>query len=125
MNQHKGQDEMNPKVFVSHASEDKDRFVLTFAPKLRDQGVESWGDRGGVVWRGALRGHEPAGHGGFPPGLRGVVADAARRARGLEGRPGGFKGQMQLYGRWYGYGVLPVPSVGDNVTVILFRSDPV
>ena len=36
---------MNPKVFVSHASEDKERFVLAFAAKLRAQGVDAWVDR--------------------------------------------------------------------------------
>ena len=29
-----------PKVFVSHASEDKDRFVVEFVRRLRENGVE-------------------------------------------------------------------------------------
>jgi len=36
---------MHPKVFVSHASEDKDRFVTSFATKLRENGVDAWLDR--------------------------------------------------------------------------------
>lgn len=36
---------MNPKVFVSHASEDKERFVLSFATKLRENGIDAWVDR--------------------------------------------------------------------------------
>jgi hypothetical protein len=36
---------MNPKVFVSHASEDKDRFVTNFATKLRVNGVDAWLDK--------------------------------------------------------------------------------
>jgi TIR domain len=36
---------MNPKVFVSHASEDKDRFVLGFARKLRESGIDAWLDK--------------------------------------------------------------------------------
>ncbi len=36
---------MNPKVFLSHASEDKERFVLDFARKLRESGVDVWLDR--------------------------------------------------------------------------------
>lgn len=36
---------MNPKVFISHASEDKERFVLNFAKKLRDNGVDAWLDK--------------------------------------------------------------------------------
>ncbi len=35
----------NPKVFISHASEDKDRFVLAFAQRLRQRGVDAWLDR--------------------------------------------------------------------------------
>jgi len=36
---------MNPKVFISHASEDKDRFVLAFAEKLRARGIDAWLDK--------------------------------------------------------------------------------
>lgn len=36
---------MPPKVFVSHASEDKERFVMNFATKLRENGVDAWLDR--------------------------------------------------------------------------------
>lgn len=36
---------MNPKVFVSHASEDKERFVLEFATKLRNCGIDAWLDK--------------------------------------------------------------------------------
>jgi len=34
-----------PKVFVSHASEDKQRFVIPFATALRERGVAAWVDR--------------------------------------------------------------------------------
>ena len=34
-----------PKVFVSHASEDKDRFVVEFARRLREHGVDAWLDQ--------------------------------------------------------------------------------
>lgn len=37
---------MNPKVFICHASEDKEKFVLEFASKLRQNGVDAWVD----VW---------------------------------------------------------------------------
>lgn len=36
---------MPPKVFVSHASEDKDRFVIEFAKRLRARGVDAWLDK--------------------------------------------------------------------------------
>jgi hypothetical protein len=34
-----------PKVFLSHASEDKERFVLNFAKKLREKGIDVWLDK--------------------------------------------------------------------------------
>lgn len=34
-----------PKVFLSHASEDKERFVLDFATRLRERGIDVWLDR--------------------------------------------------------------------------------
>lgn len=34
-----------PKVFVSHASEDKARFVLGFATRLRSIGIDAWLDK--------------------------------------------------------------------------------
>lgn len=37
--------EVHPRVFVSHASEDKERFVLGFARRLRENGVDAWIDR--------------------------------------------------------------------------------
>ena len=38
-------DDTAPRVFVSHASEDKTRFVLPFAEQLRARGVDAWVDR--------------------------------------------------------------------------------
>ena len=32
------------KVFISHASEDKDRFVLDFAKRLRTNNIDAWID---------------------------------------------------------------------------------
>ena len=36
---------MNPKVFLSHAKEDKNRFVIDFAEKLRNNGIDVWLDK--------------------------------------------------------------------------------
>lgn len=36
---------MSHKVFVSHASEDKDRFVLRFSERLRQKGIDAWLDK--------------------------------------------------------------------------------
>jgi len=34
-----------PKIFISHATADKDRFVLAFAIRLRNSGVDAWVDQ--------------------------------------------------------------------------------
>ncbi|HWF46503.1 MAG TPA: toll/interleukin-1 receptor domain-containing protein, partial [Bryobacteraceae bacterium] len=36
---------MNPKAFISHASEDKDRFVESFAERLVSKGIDAWLDK--------------------------------------------------------------------------------
>lgn len=36
--------ENTQKVFISHASEDKERFVIPFAKRLRSQGIDAWVD---------------------------------------------------------------------------------
>lgn len=36
---------MPPRVFISHASEDKGRFVVDFARRLREKGVDAWLDQ--------------------------------------------------------------------------------
>lgn len=36
---------MNPRVFICHASDDKERFVLGFAEKLRTKGIDAWVDQ--------------------------------------------------------------------------------
>lgn len=33
------------KVFISHASEDKERFVIPFATRLRNDGIDAWVDK--------------------------------------------------------------------------------
>lgn len=36
---------MAPRVFISHASEDKERFVIPFSTELRKNGVDAWVDQ--------------------------------------------------------------------------------
>jgi len=57
------------------------------------------------------------------PELDNVVPDAATRRAALAERPSGYTGELQLYGRWYGYGYVPMPNIGDDVGMMLFRAD--
>ncbi len=36
---------MNPKVYLIHASEDKEKFVIDFAKRLRGKGIDVWLDK--------------------------------------------------------------------------------
>lgn len=59
-----------------------------------------------------------------PPEVTEMVPDHATRTNGLARSPGGFTGDLQLHGRWYGYAVVPTPSIGEDVGVVVMRSDP-
>ncbi len=37
--------EASPKAFISYATEDKARFVVPFATRIREQGVNAWVDQ--------------------------------------------------------------------------------
>ncbi len=56
-----------------------------------------------------------------PPDLDDLVPDGAVRRAGLEESPGGFTGELMLMGRPYGFGVVPVPSLGEDVGIVVIR----
>jgi len=49
------------KAFISHASEDKQRFVEAFAKRLREKGVDAWYDEWEIHPGDNLRGQVAAG----------------------------------------------------------------
>ncbi|MCS6797607.1 MAG: hypothetical protein NZ898_03595 [Myxococcota bacterium] len=79
--------------------------------------------RGAILWVWLYRGERL-----FAPevglDLEKLVPDAAARARGLAASPGGYTGQVQQFGRAYAFGVVPLPIFGDDVGMVIFRSDP-
>lgn len=76
-----------------------------------------------VLWVYLYRGEELF-HRGTPADLDEAVPDGEARRAGLAEHPDGFSGQIMQFGRWYGYGVAPLPELGPEVGVIVFRSDP-
>jgi hypothetical protein len=76
------------------------------------------------LWALVYRGDQLHHHAGFPPGLVELTPNAAARAEGLRASAGGYTAEVQQYGRWYGYLVLPLPRLGPDVGMILYRSDP-
>lgn len=81
--------------------------------------------QGTLVWALLYRGEDLHYHTGFPPDLRELAPSEAARRQGLTTSPRGYTGEVYQYGRWYGYGVLPLPRLGEDIGIILFRSDPV
>lgn len=77
-----------------------------------------------VLWVYLYRG-ETLHHHGAPADLTNAVPDAAARAAGLARSPGGYTGEVMQFGRWYGFGVLPLPELGEDVGAVIFRADPV
>jgi hypothetical protein len=75
-----------------------------------------------VVWVYVYKG-DVLHHHGTPPDLDKLVPDANARKAGLAKSPGGFTGQVQQYGFWYGYGVRPLRVFGPDVGVVIFRME--
>lgn len=86
--------------------------------------LEHVGEKGAILWVYMYRG-DKLHHFGTPPDLDAKVPDAAARKAGLAKSPSGYTGDFLLFGRWYAYGVIPLPELGKDMGVIVFRSDPV
>ncbi len=98
------------------------RMAQRLSRQLRAENVDAIG-KGLVLWVYLYKGARVF-HFDTPPELDAVVPNAATRRKGLAKSPHGFTGQIQLFGRWYGYGVTPAPRIGKDVGVIVFRADP-
>ncbi len=90
--------------------------------------VDHAGDDGLILWSYMYRGDRVF-HFGTPEGVDGEMTDGAvsaeARAAGLSRSPGGYTGSVEIMGRWFAYGVLPTPSWGEDVGIVLWRSDPI
>ncbi|MCG8555864.1 MAG: cache domain-containing protein [Proteobacteria bacterium] len=76
-----------------------------------------------ILWVYVYKGPELFHH-GTPPNLDTVVPDAQTREAGYKRSHGGFTGELQQFGRWYGWGVSPLRVLGPDVGMIIVRSDP-
>lgn len=81
-------------------------------------------EKGVILWAYLYLG-DKLHHFGTPPDLDTVVPDHAARQAGLSSSAGGFTGEVIQFGRWYGYGVLPLPRLGPEMGAVIFRSDPI
>lgn len=89
----------------------------------RQMQAEGLSTEGTILWVYLYRG-ENLHHHGTPSDLDTIVPDFAARTAGLAGSPGGYCGEVQQYGRWYGYGVIRLPQLGEDVGAVIYRSDP-
>jgi hypothetical protein len=80
-------------------------------------------EKGAILWVYLYRG-DKLHHFGTPPDLDTMIPDAATRKAGLAKSPGGFSAEFLQFGRWYAYGVLPLPVLGPDMGTIIVRSDP-
>lgn len=85
--------------------------------------AEAANEPGTILWVYLYQG-ERLHHHGTPADLDAAVPNAAQRAAGLARSPGGYTGQIVQYGRWYAYGVVPLPELGPDVGFVVWRSDP-
>ena len=82
-------------------------------------------DEGGsIVWVYLYRGDAFYSR-ATPENLDAANPDGDSRAAGFAISEGGFTGQMLQHGRWFAYGVVPLPSLGEDVGFVVWRSDPV
>jgi hypothetical protein len=83
---------------------------------------EADGKPGLVLWAYVYQGDKLHKH-GTPPDLDTMMPDAATRKAGLAKSPGGYTGELQQLGYWYGYGVLPLRSLGPDLGVVIVRME--
>lgn len=81
-------------------------------------------EKGVILWVYVLKGDKRHAF-GTPPDLDTALPDAATIRAQLTKSPSGFTGELIQFGRWYGYGVLPIRALGPDVHVMIVRSDPV
>jgi len=81
-------------------------------------------EQGVVLWSYVYRGDDLISQQAAHPDLDTIAPDAQTRRAGLARSPGGFTLEREQYGRWYAFGVLPIPMLGEDVGVVIVRSDP-
>lgn len=96
------------------------RWAQRISKQLR---VDNAKDAGVVIWAYLYRKDRVFSF-GTPPELDELLPDYVTRRLGYKKSPKGFTGEFMLGGRGYGYGVFPLPSIGEDVGAIVVRADP-
>jgi hypothetical protein len=81
-------------------------------------------EKGAILWVYLLRG-DKLHHFGTPPDLDTMLPNAQQRADGFKRSPGGFTGEFFQFGRYYAYGLVPLPALAPDIAALIVRSDPI
>lgn len=79
--------------------------------------------QGLVLWAYIYKGDRVFASPEAPNELTNALPDAATRRAGLERSTGGFTGDIRAFHKWYGYAVVPLTGIGDDVGLIVVRAD--
>ncbi len=100
------------------------RMAQRLTQQLRLERAEEIGN-GAIIWAYVTKGERVFGPPDAAHELTSALPDAAARAAGLSASPGGYTGQLRLYNsKWFGYGLLPIPTMGEDVNLMVLRAGP-
>lgn len=80
-------------------------------------------EQGLIVWAYIYKGDRIFYSPEAPPEVTEVLPDADARATGLAASPGGYTGDVRLHTKWYGFAVVPIPTLGDDIGLVVARAD--
>lgn len=80
-------------------------------------------EKGAILWV-YLYHKERLHHFGTPPDLDSILPSAEVRSSMLAKSPGGATGELVQFGRWYAYGLVPLPILGEQTGALIVRADP-
>ncbi len=80
-------------------------------------------EQGLIVWAYIYKGDRLFYSPEAPPEVTEVLPDADARATGLAASPGGYTGDVRLHTKWYGFAVVPIPTLGDDIGLVVARAD--
>lgn len=81
-------------------------------------------NEGMVLWVSLYDGDELIPSPNAPSEIVGEVPTAETRNAGFGRSAGGFTGETYMFRQWYGYAVVPLPTIAENVGLVIYRSEP-
>lgn len=81
-------------------------------------------NEGMVLWVSLYDGDELIPSPNAPTEIVAEVPSLEERNAGFARSPGGFTGQTHMFRQWYGYAVVPLPTIGENIGMVVHRSEP-